>query len=299
MGVCFSKKKEPPPPPPPSDPKKKKESVETVIEENRRINDVKSPKQAPEASAAAPPPPVEKKPVFIITQTPKKTNSKSEEEQKAEKPNKPDPAQLVSVGPQTADVRTSNCTKEEVDAILIQCGRLSRSSSGKASNDAAGQKRYSGSKRSYDFDNDECGRDEGADWDQKPVSRPSPRRRTPSRERSGSRERGSSQRRVSRSPGRRSETPAATSVSAGLVEKAKQPPAKMVSVPAREKGVAVEAKRASSTSNAAVNRRNASPRSRSPANASRVSNENAVAQPQSLSRSSSRKQEAKSDGSNR
>ncbi|KAI3704451.1 hypothetical protein L1987_74671 [Smallanthus sonchifolius] len=29
-----------------------------------------------------------------------------------------------------ATVRTSSCTKEEVDAILIQCGRLSRSSSG-------------------------------------------------------------------------------------------------------------------------------------------------------------------------
>lgn len=49
----------------------------------------------------------------------------------------------------TAPARTSSCTKEEVDAILIQCGRLSRSSSGKA---ASGGRKYSGSKRSYDFD---------------------------------------------------------------------------------------------------------------------------------------------------
>lgn len=49
-------------------------------------------------------------------------------------------------------VRTSSCTKEEVDAILIQCGRLSRSSSAKGNG-----RKYSGSKRSYDFDH--CDRD--------------------------------------------------------------------------------------------------------------------------------------------
>jgi len=59
----------------------------------------------------------------------------------------------------SAPVRTSSCTKEEVDAILIQCGRLSRSSSGAgraASSEAAGghRRRRSGSKRSYDFDQD-------------------------------------------------------------------------------------------------------------------------------------------------
>ena len=43
-------------------------------------------------------------------------------------------------------VRISSCTKEEVDAILIQCGKLSRS------NSAAKTRRYSGSKRSFDFD---------------------------------------------------------------------------------------------------------------------------------------------------
>lgn len=158
-----------------------------------------------------------------------------------------------------APVRTSSCTKEEVDAILIQCGRLSRSSStGKAAlsgslgsgengNSVQKGRKYSGSKRSYDFDH-ENGR--GGEMDQgcednpvvdddngvgvlvvgersnrhrqrqrqsRSVGSPSSkgRRRTPSRERdqaqqrSGSRERVSngSGRRVSRSPGRRSESP--------------------------------------------------------------------------------------------
>lgn len=158
-----------------------------------------------------------------------------------------------------APVRTSSCTKEEVDAILIQCGRLSRSSStGKAAlsgslgsgengNSVQKGRKYSGSKRSYDFDH-ENGR--GGEIDQgcednpvvnddngvgvlvvgersnrhrqrqrqsRSVGSPSSkgRRRTPSRERdqaqqrSGSRERVSngSGRRVSRSPGRRSESP--------------------------------------------------------------------------------------------
>ncbi|KAH0452591.1 hypothetical protein IEQ34_019890 [Dendrobium chrysotoxum] len=84
----------------------------------------------------------------------------------------------------TTPLRTSSCTNEEVDAILIQCGRLSRNSSGKSSNEMAGQRRPSGSKKSYDFDNDV--KEEGEAFD-KSTSRPSPRRRT----RSGSRERGS------------------------------------------------------------------------------------------------------------
>lgn len=129
-------------------------------------------------------------------------------------------------------VRTSSCTKEEVDAILIQCGRLSRSSSGKAATSSSARK-YSGSKRSFDFDhcdnNDSIsaedeqkrvhahGSDNSEEYDgvarhnHRPRHRNSPkkassssngRRRTPSRERdqrSSSRER-----RVSRSPGRRS-----------------------------------------------------------------------------------------------
>ncbi|XVE91993.1 hypothetical protein REPUB_Repub01dG0058800 [Reevesia pubescens] len=155
-------------------------------------------------------------------------------------------------------VRTSSCTKEEVDAILIQCGRLSRSnSSGKTPS-----KKYSGSKRSYDFDNEnendndigvassdygwrKKGNEGLCDDEQRPRHRQSSRssssssqsqgrRRTPSRERerdqrSGSRERGSSSnggRRVSLSPGRRSE------LNTQGTNAATNRPGKMVSVPA-------------------------------------------------------------------
>ncbi|CAN1142129.1 Uncharacterized protein At1g65710, partial [Linum perenne] len=55
-------------------------------------------------------------------------------------------------------VRTSSCTKEEVEATLIQCGRLSRNNSfGTPAGGGGGSvgRRYSGSKRSFDFDNEE------------------------------------------------------------------------------------------------------------------------------------------------
>ncbi|KAF8044595.1 hypothetical protein N665_7589s0001 [Sinapis alba] len=77
-------------------------------------------------------------------------------------------------------VRTSSCTKEEVDAILIQCGKLSRSNSA-----AKTRRRYSGSKRSFDLEEEEAA---GRKTPQGGVERVngSPRerrRRTPSRER--------------------------------------------------------------------------------------------------------------------
>lgn len=171
-------------------------------------------------------------------------------------------------------VRTSSCTKEEVDAILIQCGRLSRSnSSGKTASSA---RKYSGSKRSYDFDQNEGGferdggddsgdvvKKKGSDEEEqnqrqhrqrhRQSSRQSPnaRRRTPSRERdqqrSGSRERGSSSgsgRRVSRSPGRRSENNSATATATANASATANRPGKMVSVPAT---VAVEPATASNS----------------------------------------------------
>ncbi|XP_059645122.1 uncharacterized protein At1g65710-like [Cornus florida] len=257
-------------------------------------------------------------------------------------------------------VRTSSCTKEEVDAILIQCGRLSRSSStGKAasgggsdntSNPHRGGK-YSGSKRSYDFDCDtEKGNeieegnynDNGVGGDgmaaaerihrhrqrqrqSRAGSSPSNgRRRTPSRERdqqqqeqqrSGSRERGGSGgggggRRVSRSPGRRSESPISTTNAnaSGTCTR----PGKMVSVPATVSSLTMDKSNngggggAEPLSGATIRRisvkRNAgaaSPRSRSPARANAgVANDNQNAhfnqhlqQPLSLSRSNSRKAE--------
>ncbi|WVY95166.1 hypothetical protein V8G54_034254 [Vigna mungo] len=156
-------------------------------------------------------------------------------------------------------VRTSSCTKEEVDAILIQCGRLSRSSSGNAVA-ASGEhrRRYSGSKRSYDFDhcdndtisNDEDSKKANANESnsdlcederhqhrlrhrQSPSPRPSSqerRRRTPSREREQQQRSSSRERRVSRSPGRRSSenTPATARNNSNTSSR----PGKMVSVPA-------------------------------------------------------------------
>uniref|UniRef100_A0ACD5USR7 Uncharacterized protein n=1 Tax=Avena sativa TaxID=4498 RepID=A0ACD5USR7_AVESA len=197
-------------------------------------------------------------------------------------------------------VRTSSCTKEEVDAILIQCGRLSRSSSasGKAAASGEGghQRRYSGSKRSYDFDRERRGggADDELDWDRHGgggggASRPSPRRRTPERKRSASHEArsggGSGSRRVSRSPGRRGDGTPAAAGSVGADRAARQP-GKMVSVPAREKGRAPSPVKA-----APAGKRYASPtlRSNSPARAAAVANENAGAHGPSLSRSSSRK----------
>ncbi|OMO92448.1 hypothetical protein CCACVL1_06853 [Corchorus capsularis] len=236
-------------------------------------------------------------------------------------------------------VRTSSCTKEEVDAILIQCGRLSRSnSSGKTSSCS---RKYSGSKRSYDFDNEndigaasaECGsRKKGNDGfcdDERPRHRQSSRscssqaqgrRRTPSREReqqlqrSGSRERGSSNggRRVSRSPGRRSEGGLGSNAAANATNTNSNRPGKMVSVPATVSsnngvgGGGIEAatstanaiKRISVKRNAACDaavgvgvgsRSAASPRSQSPARTN--PNPNSNQQQPTLSRSSSRKAE--------
>ncbi|KAG4989546.1 hypothetical protein AAZX31_11G210700 [Glycine max] len=165
-------------------------------------------------------------------------------------------------------VRTSSCTKEEVDAILIQCGRLSRSSSGNAIA-AEHKRRYSGSKRSYDFDhcdNDTVSNDDDSkkvnanesnsdlceeerhQHQHRPRHRQSPspnrrpssssqerRRRTPSREREQQQQRSSSrERRVSRSPGRRSSenTTPSNARNNNSSNNTSSRPGKMVSVPA-------------------------------------------------------------------
>nr|XP_043634137.1 uncharacterized protein At1g65710-like [Erigeron canadensis] len=224
-------------------------------------------------------------------------------------------------------VRTSSCTKEEVDAILIQCGRLSRSSSG-VKPAAGGEtptrgRRYSGSKRSFDFDiemgtkND--GEDEAVDGEshrrrqrEVRVSSPSSRRRSRERDgqkqRSGSKERGSGSgngRRVSRSPNRRSESPNPNSnggVGSAVGGGGGIRPGKMVSVPATDKsnsGAGGEGVNGAGMKRIQVKRNGgetvgsrtvASPRARSPARANiRVLNENQ--QPVTLSRSNSRKAE--------
>ncbi|GAB2218872.1 hypothetical protein Drorol1_Dr00002104 [Drosera rotundifolia] len=214
--------------------------------------------------------PVKKKEVFVI-QHRKSNDRRSESKCPSESdgsvpvgPISPDPGSdngnnKVGIGLSgCAVVRTSSCTKEEVDAILIQCGRLSRSSSGKGGMSCENRsgRRYAGSKRSHDFDSEnvegsvdvkrkggDLGAEDGACEDadderhkRRSECRGSHRRRTPSRsrerdssnQRSGSRERGmSSGRRVSWSPGRRSESPMVSNGGS-----ASGMPGKMVSVPA-------------------------------------------------------------------
>ncbi|KAI7724645.1 hypothetical protein M8C21_006379, partial [Ambrosia artemisiifolia] len=168
----------------------------------------------------------------------------------------------------SAGVRTSSCTKEEVDAILIQCGRLSRSNSGvKTGGETPNRgRRYSGSKRSFDFDMESGLNKDNVD-DEVRVPRevrglsPSGRRR--SRERSGSKERGNGS--GSGAGGRR-----VAAAAAGVKR--------------------IQVKRNAGEGTAA--RTAASPRSRSPARMNvRVLNENQNPQPVTLSRSNSRKAE--------
>ncbi|KAJ0703697.1 hypothetical protein HanPI659440_Chr14g0554161 [Helianthus annuus] len=262
--------------------------------------------------------------------TRKSTDRKEKEKAPNSVPNTENSQPIVSNGESgkavSATVRTSSCTKEEVDAILIQCGRLSRSSSGvKPGGETPTRgRRYSGSKRSFDFDM-ETGLKNDVDDEVRPqrdvrVSSPSGRRRSrerdPQQQRSGSKERGSAAggRRVSRSPNRRSESPnpnsngGSGSGSGGGGNR----PGKLVSVPATDKsnnagggevaaavvggGVKrIQVKRNGGEAvGVAGGRTAASPRSRSPARANlKVLNENQNQnqQPVTLSRSNSRKAE--------
>ncbi|XBH63387.1 hypothetical protein VPH35_117374 [Triticum aestivum] len=288
MGLCFSKKQQDKPPPPPPQPsaaaattkpkKPAKVAAAAVVAGDEKAKKAPQPRRASNADESAAD---GKKAAPIVVKANKAAAGGEAEEKKEEQAR---PVVVVAKGPMP--VRTSSCTKEEVDAILIQCGRLSRSSSG---SETRGGHR---SKRSSDFDpSGAAGADEEGDWERNgvPVSRPSPHRGSPQRKRSGSRERtGGGSRRSSRSPGRRGEggAPSATSAGSGV---ARQQPGKMVSVPAREKG------RAPSPA-AASGKRCASPRSSSPARVT-AANENAgggqktAGQTPALSRSSSRKAE--------
>ncbi|KAF0931716.1 hypothetical protein E2562_005708 [Oryza meyeriana var. granulata] len=288
MGLCFSKKRKEKPPScaetNTSKSKKKPGKIAVVLADDKG----KKTRQSKRVDKAVEPA-GDKKAVFIV-----KTKSGAVNVEEKKRPGEEARPVVVTTMP----VRTSSCTKEEVDAILIQCGRLSRSSSGRAASSETGGG-HRRSKRSYDFDQERRGGggDEERDWERQggTVSRPSPHRGSPQRKRSGSRERnGSGSRRASRSPGRRAEGASSAAAPAGSGggggERARQQPGKMVSVPAREKG------RAPSPA-AASGKRCASPRSSSPARAAAVGNENAgggqmtAGQTPSLSRSSSRKAE--------
>ncbi|ERN10204.1 serine/arginine repetitive matrix protein 1 [Amborella trichopoda] len=170
MGSCVSKKMKnkeaEPPPPPPSFPSantkdafngtniemKEKENENAPSQPQSRSTlqgDTKSvAKQEAKADASPPPPP--QKHVDsggdhggrgMEAEISNTSNSKSGSKKK-----KKDDEEAVNSSSGGA-VRSSSCAKEEVDAILIQCGRLSRSSSGKDSN----PHRYCGSKRQYDY----------------------------------------------------------------------------------------------------------------------------------------------------
>lgn len=177
------------------------------------------------------------KPVIDLQENPAVEEAKPTIPEKVER----EEAEASSVAVEKSSVRTSSCTKEEVDAILIECGKLSRS------NSAAKTRRYSGSKRSFDFDQNERTRG-GGEGDVEEERRKTPqrnrdrgverangsprerRRRTPSRERE--RERGGGAgggRRASRSPAKRSEQ--ATNPSGTLVISSN---IKFVTVPATD-----------------------------------------------------------------
>ncbi|KAK7305591.1 hypothetical protein VNO77_43497 [Canavalia gladiata] len=276
-----------------------------------------------------------KKEIFIIKH--RKSHDDRETTSKFPQQNAPQPAATTNEGAPAATslgvvgVRTSSCTKEEVDAILIHCGRLSRNSSGKAAAAAAcGERgrRYSGSKRSFDFDhcdNDTVSTDEDqtkANYNnidlcegerhqhpRSPSQERRRRRRTPSREREQQQRSSSRERRVSRSPGRRSSENTAPA-NARNNSNINSRPGKMVSVPATVSSLVMdknnngggsggESAAATTTIKRITVRRNvgaASPRSQSPArangnaaNANKGFSENQ--QQPSLSRNSSRKAE--------
>lgn len=270
MGTCLSKKS---PPSSSSTPAPTTVVTQANVDQNKSLRAV-----APEETV--------KKEVFLIKQR------KSHERRPEERPN----FNLVVASPLSSSssgdapnnnkatpVRASSCTKEEVDAILIQCGRLSRSSSGNTEAAGGGCRKYSGSKRSFDFDQ-ENNRNEQVLEDELVVHRRTPtrdgdssgnrRHRSSSTAREEERKRngGSTSRRLSRSPGRRSDQ---TTITLPL----SKGPAKMVSVPASTTGAI---KRVS------VKRATASPRSQSPANANARDNNNSGP---TLSRNSSRKAE--------
>ncbi|EXC20585.1 hypothetical protein L484_027140 [Morus notabilis] len=338
MGTCLSKKKLSPPPPPSSSSVNNKNAVlnhsaqASVVAvpapvdpntSNRSKNDIQQKNQIQEEEEEKkeekeePPTQQVKKEIFLIKH--RKSHDDRDHRNSAKNPLE----DSESAPAPAAVVRTSSCTKEEVDAILIQCGRLSRSSSGKAasSSSASRSRKYSGSKRSYDFDNnlvdddnDGIVNDEGAATveEKRPRERQRSHRRSSPRgspspqdssqnqqQRSSSRER-----RVSRSPGRRcsAETAAPSSGNANR-------PGKMVSVPATVSSSLVMDKSNNMDSAANANsikrisvKRNvgeagsrgaASPRSQSPArggNGNAKSSNEPQAQP-SLSRNSSRKAE--------
>ncbi|GJM85638.1 hypothetical protein PR202_ga02109 [Eleusine coracana subsp. coracana] len=197
MGLCFSKKKKQPPGGASS-----KKVAAAVVADDKAKKTAQQPKSADKNAVKA-------KDAAPASGEERREEEKSGRRRRTRRRSSSCRVVVLPSGP----VRTSSCTREEVDAILIQCGRLSRSSSGTGRTPSREtgshhRRRRSGSKRSYDFDQEQKAGDEEGNWESgRPASRPSPHRGSPQRKRSGSRERssggGSGSRRASRSPGRR------------------------------------------------------------------------------------------------
>ncbi|KAK6914978.1 hypothetical protein RJ641_020095 [Dillenia turbinata] len=309
MGTCLSKKKEPIvsiPSPIPLDQTKPNSKTEQQEAEHKTENPIITEKKKQEEQDQKTLP---KKEIFIIKHRKSHdsnalTTTQTTPTTSIEEPENP---QITINNNNNVPKAETKIEDVDVDAILIQCGRLSRSSSGKT-----GSRKYAGSKRSFDFDAEDCTTkqensnnvvEEDEDYNGRRRNRsresrtsPSRRRRTPSRERdqqqqqqvsqqrSGSRERSSSNggRRVSRSPGRRSEN-TMNSVSAAA-ENGGNRPGKMVPVPASVDSGTGSVRRIS------VKRNVGSPRSQSPAKVAAAIAASNEKQP-SLSRSNSRKAE--------
>ncbi|KAI3725751.1 hypothetical protein L1987_65543 [Smallanthus sonchifolius] len=191
-----------------------------------------------------------KKEIFVI-----KHRISHEIDRHSDQGSEKNPSATTSTG---ARLRTSSCSKDEVDAILVQCDRVSRSNSaGAQSQNPNYRRRYSRSKRSFDLgvniianasndnDNDVDDEDDALnhhhhhhhDHHRQGQSevRVSSSGRSSSKERrisiSPSRRSSSKERRISISPSGRSESPFPMAASGGSSNR----PAKMVSVPATDK----------------------------------------------------------------
>ncbi|CAN8232737.1 unnamed protein product [Cochlearia groenlandica] len=274
MGCCFSKKNHPDPNKTAIDkPLKPKEKLE--FEESKPNNN-----EVESIQGKVKP----RKEVFVI-----KHRISHERSEKTKDPDESPVSDEKSTG--------------DVDAILIQCGKLSRSNSA-----AAKTRRFSGSKRSFDFDGighdaEEADVEDGGEEEEEIERRihrnrhrrgeESPRerrrRRTPSRERENRSGIGNSgggggcggggSRRVSRSPIRRSETnpntnPNSSAASGNSVNSSNNnKQCKFVSVPATDKSSLVITEKSNNNGDSSINRisvkRNigkaASPRSQLPA----------------------------------
>ncbi|KAK4274959.1 hypothetical protein QN277_018112 [Acacia crassicarpa] len=191
--------------------------VKSEWESEQELNQQKENKQEAEAEV--------KKEVFIIKHRKSYSDGGGSGREKFSK-------HAYSDGVASINMTNVAAEAKEVDEILLECGRLSRNSSGKAvsSSERGRRRKHSGPKKSRDFDHCEndtttnaisnsgllCEDDDGLAGENQhelrqqrprrrsPVASSERRRRTPSRERDQQQRSSSRERRVSRSPNKRS-----------------------------------------------------------------------------------------------